>query len=69
MSFKKGDNVEIYKDPLTKKQFEAYAVLVQRVSGDSSFDPDVVIERWLVRFDGGFKDERTLTYNNNEGQF
>lgn len=45
---KKGDIVNIYEDPLTKKVFEARAVLKLNIYKNK------YIERWLVIFvDGG----------------
>ena len=44
---KRGDNVKIYEDPLTRTKLEGTAVLKHQVACD-----DFLLERWVVRFQG-----------------
>ena len=61
MPLKKGDNVEIYEDPISKKLFEGYAVLVSPVMKNASLSPKEATETWVVRFDNGDKVNRRIS--------
>lgn len=55
---KKGDIVTIYEDPITKKNPEGKAKLVNRLDEDSIWTGEYLIDVWSVRFLG----EKTLYF-------
>ncbi len=51
--FKPGQRVPIFQRPISHGEYEGHAVLVKFIDSCPEFDrPDLIAERWVVRFDG-----------------
>jgi hypothetical protein len=59
----KGETVRVYQDPITCKDFEGYAKLIE--SRPRKRDIKGLTETWLVKFEDGAKVERTINLEAN----
>ena len=59
----KGETVRVYQDPITCKDFEGYAKLIE--PKPKKRDIKGLTETWLVKFEDGTKVERTINLETN----
>ena len=60
---KKGEKVKVYQDPITCKDFEGYAKLIEPMPRKR--DIKGLTETWLVKFEDEAKVERTINLETN----
>ena len=58
---KVGDTVDIFQDPLTKRQHEGQATLIHLQQDNAGVCEGNLVQRWLVQFTGDVRQySRTL---------
>jgi hypothetical protein len=60
---KKGETIKVFQDPITCKDFEGYAKLIEPMPRKR--DIKELTETWIVKFEDGTKVERTINLGTN----